>query len=115
VTLKPGKHSYSLEHRDFLKLSHCAQKYTSKFLIVEYRFVENVIIDKLGITVGSHFGNAVVRNKFKRWIREIFRQHLPFNGVEMNIILRPLAKKATFAEIEADILQFKGLKKCCQR
>lgn len=30
---------------------------------------------RLGITVSKKVGNAVVRNRIKRWVREVFRQH----------------------------------------
>lgn len=30
---------------------------------------------RLGLAVGRHVGNAVVRNRVKRWVRESFRTH----------------------------------------
>jgi ribonuclease P protein component len=93
-----------------LRLSACSKRHVNKFLIIEYRFADQPKTDRLGITVTSRFGNAVVRNKFKRRIREIFRYNNPFGAginMEMNIILRPHARNADFHDIEKEILQFK--------
>jgi ribonuclease P protein component len=47
---------------------------------------------RLGITVSRKIGNAVVRNKIKRWVREIFRKKIGGDLEPMDMVLN--AKKA---------------------
>lgn len=49
---------------------------------------------RIGITVSSKVGNAVERNRVKRWVREAWRSiatDLP-GGVDLVVIARPPAK-----------------------
>ena len=45
---------------------------------------------RVGWTITKNVGNAVFRNKIKRWIREYFRKDKSFDGfgVDLNIYLR---------------------------
>ena len=59
---------------------------------------------RLGITVTRKVGNAVVRNRIKRLVREVFRQHrerLP-TGLDIVWVAKQQAAGATFAEVLAD-------------
>lgn len=59
---------------------------------------------RLGITVTRKVGNAVVRNRIKRLVREVFRQHrqrLP-SGLDIVWVAKQQAAGACFAEILAD-------------
>ena len=49
---------------------------------------------RLGLTVSKRYGNAVTRNRFKRSVKESFRQinHLLDNNLQINIIPRYQAK-----------------------
>jgi ribonuclease P protein component len=59
---------------------------------------------RLGVTVSSRVGNAVVRNRMKRWIREYVRRHkgeLP--GGEAVIVAKTSAAAAEHRAIDADL------------
>ncbi len=53
-------------------------------------------VTRLGITISSKVGNAVVRNRIRRWLRELFRKRrtsLPA-GVDLVLIATPRAQSA---------------------
>ncbi|KIG12640.1 Ribonuclease P protein component [Enhygromyxa salina] len=59
---------------------------------------------RLGITVTRKVGNAVVRNRIKRLVREVFRQHrsrLPA-GLDIVWVAKQQAAGATFAQVLDD-------------
>lgn len=62
---------------------------------------------RLGVTVSSKVGNAVVRARVKRWFREIFRKRralLP-PSVDVVLIARASAKDAGLTRLTADYEQ----------
>ncbi len=58
----------------FQELSHTGSKFHSaNFVVIKKSNVGRE--SRLGITVSAKVGNAVVRNRIKRQIREFFRRH----------------------------------------
>ena len=88
------KSSKLLKSKDFNRLKSGSTYISSKFV---YAFVKPNPLNRgrLGITASRKTGNAVMRNKLKRAVRESFRKcnfkSLPFDIV---ILARPGLKKS---------------------
>lgn len=64
------------------------------------------VLTRLGVIASRRVGNAVVRNRGKRWVRRLFykyKHYLPA-GSQLVIVLRLGVDKASFAQLEADFL-----------
>ena len=63
--------------------------------------------NKLGLTVSTKLGNAVVRNRIRRRLREIYRLHeqeiLP--GFDIVVVGRSAISKADYHRMETDFLR----------
>lgn len=65
----------------------------------------SILYPRFGITVSKRVGNAVVRNKLKRRLRDILRhqkQNLPAN-FDFVLIAKPGAGQAHFADISSEV------------
>lgn len=63
-----------LKHSDFLHVSNQGCKiFTPQFIFIYNK--SELPMSRLGITVSRKIGNAVIRNKIKRFLREFFRKN----------------------------------------
>jgi ribonuclease P protein component len=60
---------------------------------------------RIGITVSSRVGNAVVRNRVKRLVRETFRTRCAgvFGARDVVVIARPGAEKLNYGEVAGEL------------
>ena len=72
---------------EFLRLSHDGEKvYQTHFLLICRRRDDGGV--RFGITVSRKVGNAVVRNRVKRLVREVCRHASPVPPADYSIIAR---------------------------
>jgi ribonuclease P protein component len=97
------KHARLRKRSDFLKLSRWGKKtHSPNFVIITRPNHEGAT--RLGLTVSAKVGNAVVRNRVKRLLRECFRQYrhqVPPNK-DVLIIARKAAAGLSFSEVESE-------------
>lgn len=62
---------------------------------------------RLGIVVSRKVGPAVLRNRIKRWIREVFRKHKASLPSGVDVVLRPQPGLAWpgLEDAERDVLE----------
>ena len=63
-------------------------------------------LSRLGITVSRKVGNAVCRNKFKRWIRDLFRKNYGQFGfvADISIIAKRHAARLGHLQVNQELL-----------
>jgi ribonuclease P protein component len=111
----PGSRGYPKaarvrRRREFLALQrHGQRRHTPSFVVVQA--ASDAPISRLGVTVSSRVGNAVVRNRVKRLIREIFRQRrltLPA-ALDIVVIAKPDAAQITHAQAASELDRALGI------
>ena len=62
-------------------------------------------VSRLGITVSRKVGNAVCRNRLKRWFREQFRQHYKQfrQAVDISIIVKRQAGCLSHLQVDQEL------------
>jgi ribonuclease P protein component len=91
------------KRKDFLRIQGQGHKVQTRHLIALW----TPGTGRLGLTVSTRVGNAVHRNRVKRWLREIYRKHrglLP-PSVDVVIVGRSGAPAAGLARLEAEFAQ----------
>lgn len=88
--------------KEFKKVYSFGKSYANKLLVL-YVLPNKEKQVKIGFSVGKKIGNAVVRNRVKRLIREAYRLNqvkVKKQGVNLVFIARNRAKDADFKQIE---------------
>jgi ribonuclease P protein component len=65
---------------------------------------------RVGFSVSSKVGGAVVRNRLRRRLREAFRPLISgsSSGVDLVVVARPEAAAARFAELDSELRSLAG-------
>lgn len=96
---------------DFQAVRNSSKSLANPLLALRYR-PNGLDLTRLGFSVSKRLGNAVVRNKVKRRLREIMRQAPLKVGRDLVFTARPLAAQASYrqlAQAARDLLSRAGL------
>ena len=87
------------KREEFIRLQNQGKKVFSKYFIALYG-PGVVKRNRLGVTATKKVGNAVIRNRIKRYVREFFRQqqHTIEGAWDINIIAKMEAAHITSAQ-----------------
>ena len=91
---------------EFLRVSRTGRKiHTATFLVISKANDKGKA--RLGITVSAKVGNAVVRNRIKRLVREFFRRrgHEWVPGVDILVIARKSAPGLSLQLVENELVR----------
>lgn len=94
------------ENYEFRRMYAKGKSGVSSCLVVYYR-PNRRDCNRLGVTVSAKLGHAVVRNRIRRRLREIFRLSQPQmrKGYDIIIVARSRAVNATYQELERAYLR----------
>ncbi|MBL9132612.1 MAG: ribonuclease P protein component [Verrucomicrobiaceae bacterium] len=92
---------------DFARVKAAGTSHAGKFIVLGAAKAENEPEFRYGLITGRKIGNAVVRNRIRRLLREVIRAHRPeiAPGWHFVVIGRWKAPQASLAEIETDWLR----------
>lgn len=92
--------------REFLGLQREGRRRHTTHLVV-IRCATSRPLSRLGVTVSSRVGNAVVRNRVKRLLREVFRLRRTGLGSSQDIVViaKPGAHTLSYAQAAAEFAQ----------
>ncbi len=111
---RAGAHSEALprstrlaKRREFLRVYETGRKLFSRYSVLF--FASNALPQsRIGVTTTKKIGKANVRNKLKRWTREVYRrerQPLAFDNRALDVVVnvKPNAATATFDDYSVDL------------
>jgi ribonuclease P protein component len=96
--------------REFLILQRLGRRrHTPSFVILQAP--SGAPTSRLGVTVSSRVGNAVVRNRVKRLVREIFRAGRQNLGAPLDIVIiaKPNAAQISHAQAATELERALGV------
>lgn len=94
------------QSRDFARIKAQGRRLTCGCLIANWRELEPGGKSRLGIVTSKKVGQAVVRSRARRLLREVFRrhQHDLLKPVELILVARNSIVEKQFAGVEKDFL-----------
>lgn len=95
------------KRREFLRVYEEGQKVFSRYAVLFYA-ASGFPHSRIGITATKKLGKANVRNRLKRWTREIYRRQrgplgLDDRRLDFVVNVKPSAAEATFRDYADDL------------
>ncbi len=94
-----------VSNEQFRNVLACGRRLDNNLLTV-YIAENNCGYPRLGVSIGKIHGNAIKRNRLKRFIREAFRQcqeQIP-NNYDYLVMIKKTVKQTTFEQIRKSFL-----------
>jgi ribonuclease P protein component len=104
--LKFGRAMHIKQGRDFARVRQQGRRLITGCLIANWQALPADSQSRLGVVTSGKLGNAVVRSRARRLLREAFRlhQHDLAQAVDMVLIARASIVGKRFADVEKDFL-----------
>ena len=92
--------------RDFARLRQTGRRSTYGCLVANWNLLPSESMSRLGVITSRRVGNAVVRSRARRLLRESFRRHQLelTTPVELVLVARSSIVGKSFAEVEREFL-----------
>jgi len=94
------------QSRDFARLRREGQRLANGCLVANWRRLPEDAHSRLGVITSGKIGNAVVRSRARRLLREVFRvhQHELAQPIDLVLVARQSLVKSDFGAVEKDFL-----------
>ena len=95
------------KRREFLHVYETGRKWFSRYCVV-FAAPNERAYSRIGITATKKLGKAAVRNRLKRWTREVYRRQrdplsLDSHSLDVIVNVKPNAAEARFEEFRDDL------------
>ena len=95
------------KRREFLRVYEAGRKLFSRYSVLFYAANE-LPYSRLGITATKKSGKANVRNRLKRWTREVYRRQrgpldIDSRSLDVVVNVKPNAVQATWGDYSLDL------------
>lgn len=98
-----GRDRRILRRADYLATYATGRRHVGRWLVVFVRATDRPAA-RLGVTITKKTGRAVVRNRLRRRLKELFRRSSGFSaGQDVVVNVRPGAEKTEFRELARDL------------
>jgi ribonuclease P protein component len=93
--------------RDFARLRLNGERLAHGCLVANWLRLPGDLPSRLGVITSGKIGNAVVRNRARRLMREVFRlhRHELIEPVDLVLVARQSLTTKRFGDVEKDFLQ----------
>lgn len=97
------------KRREFLHVYETGRKLFSRYSVLFFA-ANDLSHSRLGVTATKKLGNAVLRNRLKRWTREVYRKQrdplgLDRQSIDIVVNVKANAAAVTFREYSEDLLR----------